>query len=167
MSPNRFLAVGKPAPVFSLPNQAGKKVSLKDFKGKKHVVLYFYPKALTSGCTVQACAIRDHANQFKKLNLEVLGVSIDSVERLKKFAEKEGLNFNLLSDEDHQIAEKYGVWQKKKLYGREYMGLVRSTYIIGKDGKIKHIMPKVATKTHHCDVLEWATQNLVPAKSKN
>lgn len=147
------LKVGSTAPAFKLLNQDGEEVSLKDFKGEKNVVLYFYPKAMTPGCTVQACGIRDAKRKLSGKGAVVLGVSIDAVNRLAAFREKEDLNFDLLSDEDHAIAEKYGVWQKKKNYGREYMGIVRSTFIIGKDGKIKHIMPKVNTKTHHDDVL--------------
>ena len=155
-----MLEVGNAAPSFNLLDQDGKSVSLKDFKGDKTVVLYFYPKAMTSGCTVQACSLRDHHKELKKLGLEVLGVSPDPVNRLTKFREKEKLNFTLLSDETHATAEDYGVWRKKKLYGREYMGMARVTFIIGKDGKIKHIMEKVNTKTHHDDVLTWAKEHL-------
>lgn len=147
------LKVGSTAPAFKLLNQDGEEVSLKDFKGEKNVVLYFYPKAMTPGCTVQACGIRDAKRKLSTKGAVVLGVSTDPVKRLDAFREKEELNFDLLSDEDHAVCEKYGVWQKKQNYGREYMGIVRSTFIIGKDGKIKHIMPKVNTKTHHDDVL--------------
>lgn len=147
------LEVGGTAPAFKLLNQDGEEVALKDFKGEKNVVLYFYPKAMTPGCTVQACGIRDAKRKLTAKDAVVLGVSTDPVKRLASFREKEGLNFDLLSDEDHAVCEKYGVWQKKKNYGREYMGIARSTFIIGKDGKIKHIMPKVNTKTHHDDVL--------------
>ncbi|MCB9091179.1 MAG: thioredoxin-dependent thiol peroxidase [Halobacteriovoraceae bacterium] len=152
--------VGKVAPAFSLTNQKGEKVSLKNFKGKKNVVLYFYPKAMTPGCTVQACGIRDTKSNFSKLNTVVLGVSPDSVDRLEKFREKEKLNFDLLSDEDHKIADKYGVWGKKKFMGRVYDGIHRITFIIGKDGKIKHVMEKVKTKSHHDDVLDYIKNNL-------
>jgi len=155
------LEIGKMAPAFSLKNQNGKKVSLKDFKDKNIVVLYFYPKAMTPGCTVQACGISDSKKSFSKLKTKVLGVSPDSPERLAKFIEKEDLNFDLLSDEDHHVAEKYGVWGKKKNYGREYMGIMRTTFIIGKDGKIKHIIDKVNTKTHHEDVISFIGQHLV------
>jgi peroxiredoxin Q/BCP len=145
--------VGNLAPAFSLQNQAGKKISLKDFRGKKHVVLYFYPKALTPGCTVQACGIRDSLQTLKKLNVVVLGVSPDPVARLPKFIEKYDLNFDLLSDEDHAVADRYGVWGMKKFMGREFMGLIRTTFIIGKDGRLKHVMAKVNTKTHHDDLI--------------
>ncbi len=145
--------IGNMAPAFTLRDQDDNKVSLKDFRGEKNVVLYFYPKAMTPGCTVQACGIRDSKKELAKLDTVVLGASIDAVPRLGKFIEKEKLNFTLLSDEDHQVAEKYGVWALKKNYGKEYMGLVRTTFIIGKDGRLKHIMDKVKTKSHHDDVL--------------
>lgn len=147
-------AVGKAAPAFTLQNQDGDKVSLKDFKGEKYVLVYFYPKAMTPGCTTQACGLRDNKAKNTRQELVVLGISPDPVPRLKKFQEKEKLNFDLLSDEDHKIAEKYGVWGLKKFMGREYMGINRMSFLIGKDGKIKHVMEKVNTKTHHDDVLE-------------
>lgn len=145
--------VGNLAPAFSLQNQRGEKVSLKDFKGKKTVVLYFYPKAMTPGCTVQACGLRDYKKELDKRDVVVLAASPDPVQRLAKFEEKEKLNFDLLSDADHAIAEKYGVWGLKKFMGRESMGILRTTFIIGKDGKLAHVMAKVNTKTHNDDVL--------------
>lgn len=154
------LSTGKAAPAFNLVNQNGDKVSLKDFKGKKNVVLYFYPKAMTPGCTVQACGIRDTKRKFSSLDTVVLGVSPDAPAKLEKFIEKQKLNFDLLSDEDHSVADKYGAWGPKKFMGKEYDGILRSTFIIGKDGKIKHMMPKVNTKTHHDDVLNWIKENL-------
>ncbi|MBA53344.1 MAG: thioredoxin-dependent thiol peroxidase [Pseudomonadales bacterium] len=149
-----FPKVGNMAPAFSLVNQDGEKVSLKDFKGKKTVVLYFYPKALTPGCITQACGIRDAKKAFEKLDAVVLGVSPDPVKKLQSFIEKKELNFDLLSDEDKTVAEKYGVWGLKKFMGREFMGILRTTFIIGKDGRLKHVMDKVKTKTHHDDVIE-------------
>jgi len=146
-------ALGRISPAFSLLNQNGKKVSLKDYRGEKNVVLYFYPKAMTPGCTTQACGLRDTKRKLSRRQTVVLGVSPDPVSRLEKFRVKEKLNFDLLSDEDHKIAEKYGVWGLKKFMGREYMGVNRMTFIIGKDGKLKHIIEKVNTKTHHDDVL--------------
>ncbi len=146
--------VGKKAPAFSLKNQNEKKVSLKDFFNTKNVVLYFYPKALTPGCTVQACGITDSKKEFAKLDTVVLGVSPDLPVKLKRFEEKYSLNFDLLSDEGHKICDKYGVWGLKKFMGKEYDGVHRITFIIGKDGKIKHVMPKVKTKSHHQDVIE-------------
>ncbi|MFW7380931.1 MAG: thioredoxin-dependent thiol peroxidase [Oligoflexus sp.] len=156
----KFPKIGNLAPAFIMLNQDGKKVSLKEFKGKKNVVLYFYPKAMTPGCTVQACGLRDAKKQLEKEDIVVLGVSPDSVDRLQKFREKEALNFDLLSDEEHEIAEKYGVWALKKNYGREYWGIVRSTFIIDKNGRLQHIMDKVKTKSHHDDVLDWIKNHL-------
>lgn len=151
--------IGNLAHAFTLPDQSGNKVSLKDFfgnkeGGQKNVILYFYPKAMTPGCKVQACGLRDVQKELAKLDTVVLGISPDPVAKLQKFIEKENLNFTLLSDEDHAIAEKYGCWGLKKFMGREFMGLLRTTFIIGKDGRLKHIMAKVNTKTHHDDVLK-------------
>ncbi|MGC1509803.1 thioredoxin-dependent thiol peroxidase [Ketobacter sp. MCCC 1A13808] len=146
--------VGNMAPAWTLPNQAGEKISLKDFKGKKNVVFYFYPRALTPGCTTQACGLRDVKKELAKLDAVVFGVSPDPVKKLQSFIEKKALNFDLLSDEDKTIAEKYGVWGLKKFMGKEFMGIIRTTFIIGKDGRLKHIMDKVKTKTHHDDVIE-------------
>jgi len=152
-----FPAIGKAAPKFTALDQNGEKVKLNDLKGKK-VVLYFYPKAMTPGCTVQACGIRDYAKEFEKANTVVFGMSPDAPERLQKFIDKQELNFTLLSDEDHSIAEKYGVWALKKFMGKEYVGIHRVTFIIDEDGKLQHIMAKVKTKTHHDDVLEIINQ---------
>jgi peroxiredoxin Q/BCP len=146
--------IDKLAPTFSLLNQRGETITLKDFKGKKNVVLYFYPRANTPGCTVQACGIRDYKKELAKLDTVVLAVSPDSVKKLLNFEEKQNLNFDLLADEDHAIAEKYGVWGLKKFMGKESMGILRTTFIIGKDGKLKDIISKVKTKTHHEDVVE-------------
>ena len=153
-----FPKVGGVAPAFTLLDQEGKKVSLKEFKGKKNVVLYFYPKAMTPGCTVQACGIRDSKNALAKIDTVVLGVSPDPVAKLGRFIEKQDLNFTLLSDEDHAIIEKYGAWDLKKFMGREFMGVLRTTFIIGKDGRIKHVMSKVKTKSHHDDVIALITE---------
>ncbi|MFT4768157.1 MAG: peroxiredoxin Q/BCP [Glaciecola sp.] len=148
-----FPKVGNLAPAFSLLDQDGKKVSLKDFRDKKNIILYFYPKAMTPGCTTQACGLRDSQTALKKLDTLVFGVSPDPVPRLGRFIEKQELNFSLLSDEDHAIADKYGSWGLKKFMGREFMGILRTTFIVGKDGRLKHVMDKVKTKTHHDDVL--------------
>jgi peroxiredoxin Q/BCP len=148
-----FPKVGNIAPAFTLLDQDGNKVSLKQFKGKKNVVLYFYPKAMTPGCTVQACGIRDSKKAFAKCDTVVLGVSPDPVAKLGRFIDKQDLNFTLLSDENHAITEKYGAWDLKKFMGREFMGVLRTTFIIGKDGRLKHVMAKVKTKSHHDDVL--------------
>ena len=155
-----FSEVGTAASDFSLFNQRGEKVSLAEFRGIKNVLLYFYPKAMTPGCTVQACGIRDSKDQFAALDTVVMAVSPDSVDRLVKFEDKQELNFTLLSDEDHQVTGSYGAWDMKKFMGREYMGVLRSTFVIGKDGLIKHVMPKVKNKTHHDDALAWIKENL-------
>lgn len=147
------LTLNKPAPKFSLLNQDGEKISLSDFKGK-NVVIYFYPKALTPGCTVQACGIRDYKKEFAKLNTVVLGISADLPVKLLKFKEKQELNFELLSDPEHKICELYGVWNLKKFMGREFMGIVRTTFIIDESGKLVHIMEDVKTKSHHDDVIK-------------
>ena len=143
---------GTPAPKFSTVNQNSQEVSLADFQGKK-VVLYFYPKAMTPGCTTQACGLRDSKTELEKRNAIALGISPDAPKRLKKFIEKENLNFDLLSDEDHSIADAFGVWGLKKFMGREYDGIHRITFIIDEKGNIAHVMEKVKTKTHHEDVL--------------
>lgn len=145
--------IGNLAPAFTLLDQDGNKVSLKQFRDTHNVVLYFYPKAMTPGCTTQACGLRDRASELAERDTVVLGVSPDPVARLGKFIEKEKLNFTLLSDEDHAVAEKYGAWGLKKFMGREFMGILRSTYLIGKDGRLKQVMDKVKTKSHHDDVI--------------
>ena len=155
-----FAKVGSKAPAFTLLNQRGKEVSLKQFHGLRNVVVYFYPKAMTPGCTVQACGIRDTRAEFEAMDTDVIGISPDSVDRLVKFEDKQELNFTLLSDEDHAIIDSYGAWDMKKFMGREFMGVLRSTFIIGKDGKIAHVMEKVKTKTHHEDTLNWISENL-------
>ena len=156
----QFPDIGKVAPAFKLRNQDDEVVELKSFRDSKNVVLYFYPKAMTPGCTTQACGIRDSAKAFAGLDTVVLGVSPDPVKRLAKFAERDGLKFDLLSDEDHAIADKYGVWGPKKFMGREFDGIHRVTFIIDKAGKLRHIIPKVKTKSHHDDVLAWIGDNL-------
>ena len=153
------LKTGAVAPAFSLKNQDEKKISLKDYKGDKIVVLYFYPKASTPGCTVQACGLRDVKARYSRQGAVILGMSPDLPDKLTKFTEKYDLNFDLLSDEGHKVAEKYGVWDLKKFMGKKFMGILRTTFIIGRDGKIKHIMDKVKTKTHHEDVLDWIKEN--------
>jgi peroxiredoxin Q/BCP len=146
--------IGNKAPVFRLLNQEGREVKLTDFAGR-YLVLYFYPKAMTPGCTTQACGLRDIAAELQQLNAAVIGISPDPVPRLKKFVEKEALNFDLLSDEQHLVAERYGVWGLKKFMGREFLGVKRMTFIIGPDGKLAEIMDKVKTTTHHSDVISW------------
>lgn len=152
--------VGNLAPAFTLLNQKGEGISLKDFKGKKNVLLYFYPKAMTPGCTTQACGIRDFKKKFDKADTVILAVSPDQPERLAKFEEKEKLNFNLLSDPDHKVALKYGSWGPKKFMGKEYDGILRQSFLIGKDGKLKEIHEKVKTKSHHEDMLARINDSL-------
>jgi len=154
-----FPKVGNLAPAFTLLDQNGNKVSLKDMRGH-NVVLYFYPKAMTPGCTVQACGLRDAQAELAALDIVALGVSPDPVSRLQKFIDKQNLNFTLLSDEDHAVAEKYGCWGLKKFMGREFMGILRTTFIVDKEGRLQHVMSKVNTKTHHDDVLAWVRENL-------
>lgn len=148
-----MLEVGKKAPQFTLKDQSGKTVSLKDFLGKQ-IVLYFYPKDDTPGCTKEACNFRDDFSEIKKARAVILGVSADSVEKHKKFIDKYNLPFMLLSDEKKKVLEKYGVWQEKNMYGRKYMGIVRSTFIIDEKGKLKKIFPKVKVTNHNKEVLE-------------
>lgn len=153
-----FPKVGNLAPAFTLLDQSGNKVSLKDFRGR-NVVLYFYPKAMTPGCTVQACGLRDAQQELADLNAVAIGISPDPVKRLEKFIDRDQLNFTLLSDEDHAVAEKYGCWGLKKFMGREFMGILRTTFIIDQDGKLRYVMSKVNTKSHHDDVLNWLRDN--------
>ena len=148
-----FPKTGNLAPAFTLADQDGNKVSIRQFRDVSNVLLYFYPKAMTPGCTNQACGLRDSADELAALNTVVLGISPDPVPRLGKFIAKEGLNFTLLSDEDHAVAEKYGVWGLKKFMGRESMGILRTSFIIGADGRLKQVVDKVKTKTHHSDVI--------------
>jgi thioredoxin-dependent peroxiredoxin len=144
---------GTNAPDFTLPDQEGDDVSLSDFRGQP-VVLYFYPKADTPGCTTQACGIRDHRADYEAAGAVVLGVSPDPVDAVKKFADKQSLNFRLLADEDHAVCDLYGVWGEKTNYGRTYWGAQRSTFIIDPDGTVAKVFPKVSPKTHDEVVLE-------------
>ena len=147
-----MIEAGKKAPAFALKNQAGETVKLADFAGK-HVVLYFYPKDDTPGCTKEACAFRDEHSKLKKAGAVVLGVSPDDEARHTKFIAKYSLPFDLLADVDHQVAEKYGAWGEKSLYGRKFMGIIRSTFLIGPDGKVKKAWPKVKVEGHADEVL--------------
>ena len=142
---------GNKAPDFTAIDQDGETVKLSSFRGEKNVVLYFYPKDMTPGCTTQACDFRDQHKKFK--NTIILGVSIDSTERHQKFIAKYDLPFTLIADIDKKVVQKYGIWQEKKLYGKTFMGIVRTTFIIDKTGTIQKIFPKVKVKTHIEDVL--------------
>lgn len=144
---------GDNAPAFSLPDQNGNNVNLDDFKGKT-VILYFYPKDDTSGCTKEACQFRDSFPSFKKMNAVILGVSPDSVKSHKKFADKYNLSFSLLSDEEKSVIETYDVWKEKSMYGRKYMGVERTTFVIDKNGKIRKVFNKVRVPDHDRQILE-------------
>ena len=143
---------GNKAPDFSGINQDGKPIKLSSFRSKKKVVLYFYPKDMTPGCTTEACDFRDQFKKFK--NTVILGISVDSPERHRKFIDKYNLPFELIADENKKICTKYGVWQEKKLYGKTFMGIVRSTFIIDKVGTVKKILPKVKVKDHVEELVE-------------
>jgi thioredoxin-dependent peroxiredoxin len=144
---------GKKAPAFSLNDEAGKRVKLADFAGK-YVVLYFYPKDDTPGCTKEACSFRDEHSKLEKAGAVVLGVSPDDEKRHVKFIEKYQLPFTLLADPEHAVAEKYGAWGEKNNYGKKYMGIVRSTFLIGPDGKVAKVWPKVKPEGHAEEVLD-------------
>ncbi|MEK4433722.1 thioredoxin-dependent thiol peroxidase [Paenibacillus sp. FSL K6-2862] len=141
------LTEGNLAPDFELPSSTGETVKLSDYRGQR-VLIYFYPKDMTSSCTQEACDFRDRHEEFVGLNTVILGISTDPMSRHDKFIAKYGLPFTLLSDEEHQVAEQYGVWQLKKLYGKEYMGIVRSTFLIDEEGKLVKEWSKVRVKGH-------------------
>jgi peroxiredoxin Q/BCP len=153
--------VGQTAPDFTLPDQDGHPVTLSDLRGQP-VVLYFYPKADTPGCTTQACGIRDHRADYERAGARVLGVSPDPVAAIRKFADKYTLDFELLADENHDVAELYGVWGEKKMYGKTYWGVQRATFVIDPDGKVAKVFPKVSPKTHDDVVLEALAELATP-----
>jgi len=138
---------GDPAPEFALSDQSGETVALADFRGQ-WVVLYFYPRADTPGCTTQACSVRDRSAEYAQRGARVLGVSPDEVDAIAKFDDKYGLGFTLLADPDHAVADAYGVWGEKSMYGKKYMGVQRSTFVIDPEGKVAQVFPKVQPKTH-------------------
>jgi len=152
---------GQQAPNFELPDQDGNPVRLSDLRGQR-VVLYFYPKADTPGCTTQACGIRDHQADYDAAGATVLGVSPDPVKEVKKFHGKQSLSFTLLADEDHAVAERYGVWVEKSMYGRTYWGNARATFVIDEEGVVRHVIPKASPKTHD-DVVLKALDELAAA----
>jgi peroxiredoxin Q/BCP len=147
-----MIETGQPAPDFELPDQDGEPVTLAGLRGRR-VVLYFYPKADTPGCTTQACGIRDHRADYDAAGAVVLGVSPDTVAKVKRFHDKFDMGFTLLADTDHHVAEAYGVWVEKSMYGRTYMGNQRATFIIDEEGIVRHVIPKVSPKTHDDEVL--------------
>ena len=149
------LQAGDTAPAFSLQNQNDETVTLSELLKEQQVLVYFYPKASTPGCTVQAENLRDHQDELAKFNTRVVGISPDPIKRLKNFETKKELNFDLLSDADHAIAEAFGVWGYKKFMGKEYDGIHRLSFLVGQDGKIKHLFDKFKTKDHHQVVLDY------------
>jgi len=147
------LEAGSKAPDFTLKDQNGKTVTLSDYSGKT-VVLYFYPKANTSGCTTQACGVRDHKSDYANAGATVIGVSPDEVKAIKKFDDANGFGFTLLADKDHKVSEMYGTWVEKSMYGNKFMGVQRATFIISGDGRIQRVFPKVQPKKHDDVVLK-------------
>ncbi|MDX7992419.1 thioredoxin-dependent thiol peroxidase [Xenorhabdus sp. Reich] len=152
------LKAGDKAPQFSLPDQDGETINLSDFKGQR-VLVYYYPKAMTPGCTVQARGLRDTMDKLKNFNVVVLGISTDAPEKLSRFTEKEMLNFTLLSDVDHQVAEQFGVWGEKRFMGKVYDGIHRISFLINPQGDIEHIFDKFKTSDHHQVVLDYLKQH--------
>ena len=148
-----MIETGEEAPDFELPDQDGNPVKLSGLKGRP-VVVYFYPKADTPGCTTQACGVRDHQADYAEAGAVVLGISPDTVAKVKKFHDKQGLNFPLLADEGHAVAEQYGVWAEKSMYGKTYFGNERTTFVVGPDGKVAKVLRKVKPAEHDALVLE-------------
>ncbi|HEV7562932.1 MAG TPA: thioredoxin-dependent thiol peroxidase [Solirubrobacterales bacterium] len=142
-----MLGEGEAAPDFTLPDQDGNEVTLSKLRGET-IVLYFYPRADTPGCTTQACGVRDRSDEYAAAGARVIGISPDEPEKIKRFADKHRLGFTLLGDVDHSVADAYGAWGEKSMYGKKYMGMLRSTFIIGPDGKIARLFPKVQPKKH-------------------
>ena len=147
-----MLQAGDAAPDFTHPDQNGDELTLSTLRGET-VVLYFYPRADTPGCTTQACGVRDHREQYDAAGARVIGISPDTVEDVKKFADKFDLEFTLLADADHAVADEYGTWVEKSMYGKKYMGVQRATFVIDADGKIANVIEKASPKTHDDDVL--------------
>jgi len=151
--------IGKPAPDFTLPSTSGESVSLRQFKGKKTVILYFYPKDETPGCTREACDFRDHHGDLEKQGVVVLGVSTDGLESHRHFIDKHQLPFTLLADEDAAVSKMYGVYKQKNLYGKKYMGIERTTFIIDRTGRVAQIYPKVKVDGHIQNLLEFVGED--------
>ena len=160
-----MLTIGDTAPAFTLPDQTGTMLDSKSLKGQRYLV-YFYPKDSTPGCTMQACGLQSDLAQFNGLGIRVLGVSMDSVASHKKFADKYDLRFSLLADTERQLIEAYGVWVEKSMYGKSYMGISRSSFLVGANGKIEQVWEKANTKTHAQDVLAFVNGGAVPAAGK-
>ena len=162
---DKTAVIGKKVPDFSLPATGGKAWKLSAAAGRK-LVLYFYPKDSTPGCTLQACGLQSDLEQFNNLSIRVLGVSMDSVASHKKFADKYGLRFSLLADTERKLIEAYGVWVEKSMYGKSYMGISRSSFLVGANGKIEQVWEKANTKTHAQDVLAFVNGGAAPAAAK-
>lgn len=156
-----MLEAGAEAPDFTLPDQSGDELTLSELRGDT-VVLYFYPRADTPGCTEQACGVRDRSDDYEAAGARVIGISPDSVDDVRRFADKHGLGFTLLADADHEVADAYGTWGEKSMYGKRYWGVQRATFIIGPDGMVARAFPKVSPKAHDDIVLE-ALADLSPA----
>lgn len=154
-----MIEAGTQAPDFTLLSTEGKEITLSKLKGK-NIVLYFYPKDMTPGCTNEACDFRDQNQLFEQLDTVVIGVSPDPVEKHRKFTDKHALSFTLLADTEHTVSKLYGSWQQKKTFGKEYMGIVRSTFVIDKKGKIAKVWPKVKVNGHVADVYHFVEENL-------
>ena len=159
MATSLLPVIGRPAPDFTLPSSTGENISLKQFKGKKTVVLYFYPKDETAGCTREACDFRDQFAEFEKRNVVLLGVSNDSIESHQHFREKNHLPFPLLADEDATVSKLFGVYKQKNLYGKKYLGIESTTFVIDRTGRIAQIYPKVKVEGHVKDVLEFVGED--------
>jgi|SRR5437016_13468388 len=159
MATSLLPVIGKVAPDFTLPSTTGENISLKQFKGKKTVVLYFYPKDETPGCTREACDFRDHTEEFEKVNAVILGISTDDMESHQHFREKHKLSFPLLVDEDAAVSKMYGVYKTKNLYGKKYLGIERTTFIIDRTGRIAQIYPKVKVDGHIRDLIEFLRED--------
>jgi thioredoxin-dependent peroxiredoxin len=159
MATSLLPVIGKPAPDFTLPSTTGENITLRQFKGKKTVVLYFYPKDESPGCTREACDLRDHNAEFEKHNTVLLGISTDGLESHQRFREKNHLPFPLLADEDATVSKLYGVYKQRNLYGKKYMGIERTTFVIDKTGRIAQIYPKVKVDGHVESLLEFVSED--------
>lgn len=159
MATSLLPVIGKPAPDFTLPSTTGENVTLKQFKGKKTVILYFYPKDDTPGCTREACDLRDLSAEFAQHNTVILGVSTDGLESHQHFKDKNHLPFPLLADEDTAVSKMYGVYKQRNLYGKKYMGIERTTFVIDKTGRVAQIYPKVKVEGHAQNLIEFVRED--------
>jgi len=158
--PNQLPTPGRRAPAFRLPSSTGRAIALSELTERGPAVVFFYPRADTPGCTKEACGFRDDARAFRDPGVSVVGISADPLPVVRKFAEKFSLDYPLLADEDHAVAERYGVWQEKSMYGRRYMGIARTTVVVAKGGKVLHVFQRVKPEGHSVQVLDWLRRNL-------